>query len=81
MLDADDKIDRLISSVQDLRVSMASMGGKLDGYMSRVEAHDNRAEDHEKRLRTVERRLYALPGIGVVFGGAGLGVATYTALK
>jgi len=79
--DADDKIDKLIDRINDLRVTVSSLGGKLDGYLSRIESHDNRAEDHAQRLRTVERRLYALPGIGVVFGGAGLGVATYTALK
>lgn len=81
MPSAEEKLDRLINQVQDLRIEFTGMRGDLRQDMTRIDSHDARAQDVEARLRVMERRLWSIPGFAALMAAASLAVAVWSAFN
>lgn len=57
----DEKVDRVLGDVQDLKHRMTSLEGQMAGVRSDMAAMSGRIDRIEGRLDRIERRLELLP--------------------
>jgi hypothetical protein len=62
--------------VGELKVQLARIEGKLDGFTAGLKTASDRVDDHESRLRRVERIVYLSVGAAIAVGGASGAVAS-----
>ena len=63
---ADDKLDRLVNMVGDLRVAVTALAGDVKGGTVQVSAIQTLIGDIEARLRIVERHVAIQPDAATV---------------